>query len=495
MRAADLKRLGCCALVALSTATSAVERAPSSERSGPQSWSYTIRASDLATGILSIELALHGFSSPLRLCADMRDAAPSVRGLARASDDPDCFEVAAPAAGPFVVNYQVDLHDLSHRHGDPDWAARAGDDYVFNDESVLLRPDPMPDDAAIDITFDVRDGVGIAAPWKQLDQAGRHFQSSSRQYDAGSYVALGHLQRLPSLDAQGCSFEVVLLGGAHRASTKALQSWVARAGRAVAEFYRGVPTGHALVVLLPVAGASEGGVFGSTLHRAAPSSVLFFGADAADAQFEHDWMATHELFHIGNPRLATRVHWFNEGSATYYQDVLRARAGQERASAIWSDLYDGFRRFCEPAGTPPMSLADESEGLRKLHHYTRVYWGGACLLFRADVAIRERSEGRTGLDDVLRELLKRSQARPLEESELIDAIDEAAGTPLVRAGLESTVAVPMDALYRKLGIEPVAEARVNLNERATEAALRIAILAAPVVDSTKSRRSSSETRR
>jgi len=492
------------ALCALSTASRADE---------PR-WSFTVRAPELARGLLSVEMTLQGFPlhRPMRLCADMAGAAASVRGLRaipaggepiavpRARDDAECFDAPAPASGPLTVRYEVDLADLAHRRGDPDWAARAGDNYVFNEESVLLRPDPLPGDAPIEIAFELPEGLSVAAPWTPLDRSGRRFASSARQYDAGSYVALGHLETLAPVELDGGTFELVLLASPHRASSAALREWVARAARAVGAFYRGVPGGRALVLLAPVAGVDEPGVFGSTLHRAAPSLVLFFGADAADAKFDHDWMAVHELFHVGNPRLSGKVRWFAEGSATYYQDVLRGRASMEKPEMIWSDLYDGFRRFCDAEVAPgkdgraPRSLGEESEELRKLHHYTRVYWGGACLFFRADVAIRERSGGQQSLDDVLRALLARSMEAPLDEDELVAALDEAAGSPLAREQLDTKRPIAMDALYRKLGLEPVASDRVRLNERAPESALRRAILEERA-GATTSRPRSSETPR
>ena len=457
-------------------------------------WRFHIDARALDKGQLAIELTLRGFDGPLLLCVDMHGASKSLREvrairapqdpapgaallatpLARDPDRNDCFSAAARKGEPLEVRYQVDLADLARHHGDPDWASRAGDDYVFNDESVLLHPDPLPNDAPIAIDFALPDGVSVAAPWKP-GRDGAHFESDAKQYDAGSYVAIGKLHPLRPVESHGGRFEVVALGQARRGSDKALQGWIDRAAGAVGDFYGGVPTGRALVVLVPVEGESGGGVFGSTLHRATPSAVLFFGADAPDAAFADDWMATHELFHIGNPRLTARIHWFNEGSATYYQDVLRGRIGMESPAAIWGDLYDGFRRFCDPQGG--RSLAAESLHLHEWHSYTRLYWGAACLFFRADVLIREHSGGKRSLDDLLLQLLHTSmQDGPLDEDDLLEALDAAVGKPFAREQLGRTQPESLDGLYQKLGIVPIASDKVRLDESAPEAVLRCAIL-------------------
>ena len=452
----------------------------------PPRWSFQVDARDLEHGLLSIEMNLRGYAGPLLLCADMRGAGKSitkVRAMAQGAEIPllrdseqsDCFRAVAPTSGPLVVRYQSDLGDLANHHGDPDFAARVGDGgFIFNDESVLLRPEPLPEQASIEISFSLPPGVSVAAPWKLIDRSQSRFASDARQYDAGSYVALGKLHALAAIDSHGGVFEVQLLAGAHRASEAALRGWVEKAAHAVGDFYGGVPTGRALVFLVPIAGESDPGVFGTTLHRATPSVVMFFGADANDEAFRDDWMATHELFHVGNPRLTSKVRWFNEGTATYYQDVLRARAGMASQEKIWSDLYDGFTRFCAPLDRH--SLADESEHLRERHHFVNVYWAGACLFFRADVLIRERSNGKRSLDDLLRALLEKSMKEMLDEDQLTAALDEAAGGKKISAMLQANQLESLEPLYKKLGIVPIAKNQVKLDDAAKGAALRRAIL-------------------
>ena len=458
-------------------------------------WEHRVRVSDLRKGVLEVELVLHGFSGELQLCADMPRGGSSVRDLralpgpgaagaaapaglllAQDEEDADCWDAEAPASGPLIVRYRYDLAAMARRSGDPDLATRAGDSYVFNDEAALLRPDPMPKDGTIEITFDLPAGVSVATPWRKLEGAPWRFASDARQHAAGAYVALGKLKTLEEIAVPGGTFGVTLLDLPRRAPDAVLHAWVARAARQVAAFYRGVPEGRVHVVLVPVPGATDPDVFGTTLMRAAPSVVMFLGAAADPASFEDDWMATHELFHVGNPRLAGRIRWVNEGSATYYQDVLRGRSGKVPHEKVWGDLYDGFHRFCEPGQPVPLQAA--SEGLRKSHRYMQVYWGGACLFFRADVAIREHSGGARSLDDVLRELRARSDVQPLPESEVIAAIDREAGAPIARGHLDETGPIPLEPLWARLGIEPTGKDTVRLRDDAPLAALRKRILAA-----------------
>ena len=79
--------------------------------------------------------------------------------------------------------------------GDPDYVSRVDDSYVFNDEAVLLRPDPLPRRAPITVEFDLPEGLAVATPWQRLEGPGLKFRYDSEHYDAGSYVARRAMSR------------------------------------------------------------------------------------------------------------------------------------------------------------------------------------------------------------------------------------------------------------------------------------------------------------
>ena len=478
-----------------SSVSSATQPATQSIETAPR-WEYRVRVADLHAGQLEVVLVLHGFAGELQLCAQMPRGGSGVRDLrvisATSSElltqdeaDPDCWDAEAPESGPLTVRYRYDLAGLARRSGDPDLATRAGDSYVFSDLAALLCPDPAPPGATSVIAFDLPKGTSVATPWRKLPGAPWRFAADAGQHTAGAYLALGKLKTLEEIAVPGGVFAVTLLDLPRRAPDDVLRAWVARAARQVAGFYGGVPEGRVHVVLVPVPGSTAPDVFGTTLMRGTPSVVLFLGAAAEPGEFEGDWMATHELFHIGNPRLGRRIRWLNEGSATYYQDILRGRAQVATPEKIWGDLYDGFRRFCEPA--TGVSLQTASEQLRKTHRYMQVYWGGACLFFRTDVAIREHSGGTRSLDDVLRDLRRRSETGPLPENEVIATLDREAGAPIVRGHLDETGPITLAPLWARLGIEPTGKDTVRLHDDAPLARLRQRILA-PVAPAASSAR-------
>ena len=166
-----------------------------------------------------------------------------------------------------------------------------------------------------------------------------------------------------------------------------------------------------------------------------PSAVLWFGAGAHDHQFAGHWLAFHELFHLGQPPVTPRLPWFSEGTATYYEHVLRARSGARPAAEMWGDLKERFGELCADEGTP---LSEESRNLRRDHRYRRLYWRGACAAFELDVAIRVKSGGRRSLDDSMRELAALSRTETIDESLLLGKLDAASGglaTRIVRGAM------------------------------------------------------------
>jgi len=440
-------------------------------------WDFVLSLPDPEVGAADVDWTLNGFEGAVRLCADMPNAARGVRQIRQISPGPPhalpqdgaCWKAQAEAGKPLQIRYRYDLTGMAAEAYDPDYVTQVDNSYLFNDETVFLRPDPLPPRAPITYAFRLPEGLSVSTPWQRLEGPTPRFRSDSNQYDGGSYVALGRLVSLGDVKVKGGVGTVTRVERPHRASDATLKAWVSRSLGWVANFYGGVPSGRAHVVLVPVDSRSPG-VFGTVLRHGFPSVVLFFGARAEDSDFERDWVAPHELFHMGNPNVEGRIAWFVEGFTTYYQDVLRARGGVISAEAAWSDLYDGFRRFCDPE--EGVSLKDESAQMRRRHKYTRVYWGGACLAFRLDVAIREHSAGKQSLDTVLRELRRKGEEDSLAEEEIIKALDSAAGQPLARTHLEATEPPPLAPLYHHLGIEPTGPDAVRLNDEAPGAQLR-----------------------
>lgn len=465
----------------------AVTAAAAGEPTGPR-WDFAVRIADLAQGAAEVSWTLHGFSGPaLRVCADMDGSGAFVQRLeqlegndpARARPlerDGDCWLARAARGVPTYLRYRYDLAGLARSYGSVDYAEQLGETFIFNDEAVLLRPDPMPrtqPPAPITVEFLLPTGASLSVPYARLPGPGQRFRLDAEQYNGGAYITVGKLASLGLIKLPHTTVDLSVLGGSRRASDAVLRGWIEGATGAIDRFYGPLLHERVQVVLVPVPFSTRPALFGTVMRRGLASVVVYFGAGCERFDFSEEWVAVHELFHLGNPLTRGRLSWFIEGFTTYYQDVLRARMGALSARDAWGDLWDGVRRFCQPSGGN--SLADESAALSRTHRYTRVYWGGACVALLADVAIRERSRGQSSLDHVLRSLRQQSLRELLDEDDVIMALDRAAGRPLVREFLRERRAIAARETLTRLGVIPTGGTTVELRDDAPLAALRRAM--------------------
>ncbi|MFT3713695.1 MAG: hypothetical protein QM817_39050 [Archangium sp.] len=415
---------------------------------------------DLKKSMLYVEVTTKDWDGSC-LCLD-KEVSAALSGLEPMPERDDCFK--KPLKGP--LKYTVSLSRLRRFHDDPDFAAELGPAWLFHDSTFLLRLDEA--DAEYRVKFVLPEGVSTAAPWPR--EADGTYVVSPHQFDMGSYVALGKLRELKTVQLDGFSVRLTLVDEPKKATDEQLVNWVVNALRTHGTFFKGSPITGKLPIHVVLAGVNseDAGVFGSVLRRGEPSVMLLFGKQATSG-FDTDWVAVHELFHLGNPATKGRFPWLTEGFTSYYTEVLRARSGAKTENEAWATMAESFRDYCAPSWG--RSLGEASRTLGQNHDYLRVYWGGACLAFRVDVAIRQKTKGARSLDDVMREL---RVGEPLDEDGVIAALDAAAGSKVASGHLNEKKRLEIEPLLKDLGIGEVTGDSVKLTE-APLAAIRKAI--------------------
>lgn len=378
--------------------------------------------------------------------------------------------------GAATASYVLDVDGLARRHSNPDVATRVEGGIIIHDGALLFRPEDC--DTKTQVRLELS-GVDVHGPYTP---DGKAFTLDGEQLDGGAYLLLGTGQRLP-VEVPGSVVEASLVGPKTRASARALTAWVARSAQLVATFNGGkMPFARTHLILVPIAGNSDSGVFGTTLRWGHGSIVLYLGADAEDAAFTGDWVAPHELFHLSNPYLWRRIPWFTEGFTTYFGDVIRARGGTRTPTDMWDNILSGFEHACDSQSLAGLRTA--SGQMRVLHNYLRVYWGGACAAFVMDVALRSHTNNAQTLDSWYLALRKRSvEDGPLTEDEIVTAFH--APFPKghwahawVDAALDRRGSMDMPQLYKRLGILRDGE-DIKLLDAAPWANVRRAIMGEP----------------
>ena len=170
----------------------------------------------------------------------------------------------------------------------------------------------------------------------------------------------------------------------------------------------------------------------------------------------------HELLHmwLGKQLRGAQQaesEWFNEGFTEYLSNRSLLRTGMidredfRRKMEYNISHYSYFRL----SGLYDTVTVRES-GRRKWRHRFGVYNGGWAAAFALDQAVDEKSQGKNGLDEVLRLMYKRRAAldQAWEWADLVQAATDAAGSDMAPfldryvAGLEP---LPLEASLKRLG--------------------------------------------
>lgn len=265
--------------------------------------------------------------------------------------------------------------------------------------------------------------------------------------------------------------DVRIDSGETKLTHQELLDWVQSAAEAVATYYGRYPVPRAQVRIIPVDGSGVG--HGQTFGYNGGLIRIRVGKQAQAAELANDWMLTHEMVHLSFPSMADDHHWIEEGIAVYVEPIARIQAKQMSAEQMWADLVRDM-----PKGEP----MEGDRGLDHTHSWGRTYWGGALFCLTADVAIREQTKNKKGLQDALRGILEAGGdiTHDWELTKALKTGDQATGTAvlsdLYAKWKDNAVQVDLASLWKELGV--VAEGKsVRLLEDAPLAAVRRAITA------------------
>src|ERR1700683_2255269 len=251
-----------------------------------------------------------------------------------------------------------------------------------------------------------------------------------------------------------------------------LHAWVERSADIVANFYGRFP---APLVVLDIRDMDGGGVGGGrTINEAGLTIHVNVGRDATAAALADDWVLVHEMVHLALPEVGRRHNWLAEGFAVYIEGVARAQYGNRAIADVWA----------EDRHSMPMGLPRAGEGgMDQTPTWGRTYWGGALFCLQADIAIREQTHNRVGLQTALQGILKQTGGYGFERDieDVLRIGDAATGTHVLDDLYLEIKTTPrptnLDLLWSRLGV-PMDPKIQTFHDHAPLAAIRIAITAA-----------------
>lgn len=334
------------------------------------------------------------------------------------------------------LSFRADLAGMLAEH-ERDVAWLSGDDVVSAPQMWLLLPD-VQGDAEAQVTMHLPAGWDISTPWHEVlvsspltlhNKRWRSSKSVPEKLVASSLttkikkqssmtalfktrnfiipntpsswsasVAFGrfHEQRV---DLPGGELRVSILHGADAAQRAKLHEWMKHVSRAILSAYGQLPVPYVQVLIIPVSHRSDAVVFGEHTRGEGNSLHLLVNPDRPLSEFMRSWIPVHELSHLMHPYLGDRGSWLAEGLATYFQNVLRARAELITPQDAWDELHDGFERGQDATHGDP--LAEAAADMHHTHDYARIYWSGAAYWLTVDRDLRRESGGKLHVDTAL----------------------------------------------------------------------------------------------
>uniref|UniRef100_A0A0U1P9I2 Peptidase M61 catalytic domain-containing protein n=1 Tax=Mizugakiibacter sediminis TaxID=1475481 RepID=A0A0U1P9I2_9GAMM len=330
-------------------------------------------------------------------------------------------------------------------------------------------------------------GYALSVPWQPLPAQGgvQRYRIALTPLDWAAMAAVGRFREMP-VTLPGGTLRVALLDGGTAAQRQALRAWLARVSQAVLDAYGRLPIPDVQVLVVPVSRrrGDDAVAFGQSTRGQGHALTLLVDPAAPPEAFARDWIAVHELSHLFHPYLGDEGRWLAEGLATYYQEVLRARAGLISAESAWQRLDAGFARGRADAHAG-MPLAEVSERMMDLGAFMRVYWAGTAYWLDVDAALRRHSRGRLSVDVALarfRDCCLPSH-RAWTPQAFVAKLDTLTGTDLFTrdyARFAGATAFPdLAPTYAALGLRTRTDGALRFGGDATAEALRTAIMAAP----------------
>ena len=294
---------------------------------------------------------------------------------------------------PVTLRYKMLLN-----HDEREWAF-GRDEAPYVQEDCIFCPGYalfiVGEVADIELRVDVPDDWHVSTPWNRIGSERYRFAITDQDDLMYAYLVLGkHSERM----AESEGAEVLLaLGGHFKASMDEVQRTVKSLLDIYSEIFGGTPRERMLFVANPCDIYSGGGVSGRSI------SVLMDGTLDADNRQSWTPLVAHEICHIWNGKainFSRQEYWFSEGFTEYCSKISCARLSIISEEEFLKDL----ERKCESYLSKQGELSIREAGKNKMPNRGLVYEGGSLIAAALDLQIREHTQNRKSLDDVMKQM-------------------------------------------------------------------------------------------
>ncbi|MFK7733488.1 MAG: serine hydrolase [Pseudomonadales bacterium] len=238
-----------------------------------------------------------------------------------------------------------------------------------------------------------------------------------------------------------------------------LQDWLRIALDALMSVYGVLPQDHIKIRIEPYSGTSGrspvpwGEVIRSHSVQSPDTVKLLVDLSHSFDSLRADWTVFHELSHLFIP-YKSGSRWVSEGLASYYQNVIQARAGLLTEQQMWEKLLAGFERARAQNNNSARSLDYVSSNTRQ---YMRIHWHGALFWLDMDFRLRSSTNNQQSLDTALLNLKQCCEKQSMSPINIMRALDKANDLALFEnnylAYRQSTSITAYRDLLRAMGVQ------------------------------------------
>jgi predicted metalloprotease with PDZ domain len=303
------------------------------------------------------------------------------------------------------LNYKVDL-SRHHAKRRPETANRKNIFFV-DENSWLWLPETIDQSDEIEVTFQMPSWVSISTPWLKVSATKETYRIGHQPQDWGYNLMIGDFQRTFESISEGHVLSIA--SSRNNVQTKEINRWLVDIAKSVERYLGDYPSEQTQIILIAKPKYKNSPVPWGSFSRGNGFGILFVIVPSVDIKnFYTDWTASHEFSHQLLPKLNYDDIWLSEGLASYLQYVLMGQSKVIPVEKAWSKLYSGLKRG--EKGTKklaPEALSETAERRSRggrAGRTMRIYWSGALYFMQADIALREQSKGKVGLNDILLKL-------------------------------------------------------------------------------------------
>ena len=310
--------------------------------------------------------------------------------------------------------------------------------------------------ASIQITIDAPSDIQVSFPGQELDS--NTYRLYERPCSWSSGVLWGNLINR-HLKVGGSKVRAAIPNTVAQETQEKLINWLGAGLHALLLAYGDLPVPEIQVLLFPVGPNSEAVPWGEVKRGGGDAVHLYVDQTKRLSELNADWVLVHELSHLLHPYLVSGDAWLSEGIASYYQNVLRARADLLGTQDAWRKLDAGFQRGLKQF-EPSVRLLENTRSMMRNRQYMRVYWSGAAIALVADVELRRQSNGGQSLDSLLKQIAScclPTSKRRMRARDLIERLDSFSKTTIFSQLYDRYVMQPrfpeLESTYAALGIK------------------------------------------